>query len=182
MPKKKYFTEEEKKEAKRKTNREYQRRKNKTIIGRASYLLSSYNKNDRKYNRGKGDLTIEWIVENIFSQPCKHCGKTGWDKIGCNRLDNSKPHTMDNVEPCCEECNNDLAGEEKKITLGTVIYQYTIDDELVGLFQSAKEAAKETHYDLTGITQHSKGGYYRNGKWYEIGHIYKDYKWYRTPL
>lgn len=79
-----------------------------TPMGRASYLLSNYNKADKKYNRGKGDLTAKWIVERIFSQPCAHCGKTGWDIIGCNRLDNSKPHTMDNVEPCCLECNISL--------------------------------------------------------------------------
>ena len=78
----------------------------KTPMGRASHLLSSYNRSDKKYGRGKGNLTSKWIVENIFSKPCAHCGKVGWQIIGCNRLDNSKPHTMDNVEPCCKECNN----------------------------------------------------------------------------
>ena len=79
-----------------------------TPMGRASYLLSNYNQADKKQNRGQGDLTAKWIVENIFTKPCAHCGKTGWDIIGCNRLDNSKPHTMDNVEPCCLECNISL--------------------------------------------------------------------------
>lgn len=75
---------------------------------RASNLISAYNQTDKKYNLGKGDLTAKWIVDNIFTQPCKYCGKTGWKIIGCNRLDNSKPHTMDNVEPCCAECNKKL--------------------------------------------------------------------------
>lgn len=75
---------------------------------RASKLLHSYNREDEKYGRGKGDLTSQWIVDNIFTKPCAHCGKTGWNVIGCNRLDNSKPHTMDNVEPCCIECNKRL--------------------------------------------------------------------------
>lgn len=88
--------------------REYRKQYNKTPIGRALYLIGSYNQSDKKYNRGKGDLTAKWIVENIFSKPCAHCGKTGWDIIGCNRLDNSKPHTMDNVEPCCFECNRNI--------------------------------------------------------------------------
>lgn len=77
-------------------------------MGRAHNLLSSYKCEDKKHNRGKGDLTAKWIVDNIFSKPCKYCGKTGWDVIGCNRLDNSKPHTKDNVEPCCKECNKKL--------------------------------------------------------------------------
>jgi len=80
-----------------------------TPMGRATSLLGAYNRSDKKANRGKGDLTAQWIVENIFSQPCAHCGKEGWDVIGCNRLDNSKPHTKDNVEPCCLDCNVDLA-------------------------------------------------------------------------
>lgn len=75
---------------------------------RASKLLHSYNREDEKYGRGKGDLTSQWIVDNIFTKPCVHCGKTGWNVIGCNRLDNSKPHTKDNVEPCCVECNKRL--------------------------------------------------------------------------
>lgn len=84
-------------------------------IGRASSLLSAYNQADMLYNRGKGDLTAKWIVENIFSKPCAHCGKEGWKIIGCNRLDNTKPHSKDNVEPCCRDCNLKLAGKEKQI-------------------------------------------------------------------
>lgn len=85
--------------------KEYKKQYYRTPIGRASHLLGAYNQMDRKANRGQGDLTAKWIVERIFSQPCAHCGKEGWDVIGCNRLDNSLPHTMDNVEPCCLECN-----------------------------------------------------------------------------
>ena len=59
-------------------------------------------------------MTAEWIIKNIFSRPCAHCGETDWRKLGCNRLDNSKPHTMDNCEPCCLKCNNRLAAAGKK--------------------------------------------------------------------
>jgi hypothetical protein len=86
----------------------HQKEYSNTPIGRASYLLNAYNRNDKKYNRGRGDLTSKWIVENIFTKPCAHCGKTDWHELGCNRLDNSKPHSKDNVEPCCEECNKKL--------------------------------------------------------------------------
>lgn len=111
--------------------REYRKKYLRTPMGRAANLVSAYNENDKKYNRGKGDLTARWIVENIFSQPCAHCGKTGWEVIGCNRIDNDKPHSKDNVEPCCEECN---------IKYGKIkIYQYTIDGNLINTYNSIQE-------------------------------------------
>ena len=82
--------------------------------GRADMLLQAYRQKDKMHNRGEGDLTTKWIVDNILSKPCAHCGESDWHKIGCNRLDNSKPHTMDNVEPCCFRCNNELNYEERR--------------------------------------------------------------------
>ena len=79
----------------------------KTPMGRAHNLISGYNREDKKYNRGKGDLTAKWIVENIFTSKCHWCQKDDWRKLGCDRIDNSKPHTKDNVIPCCIDCNND---------------------------------------------------------------------------
>lgn len=79
-----------------------------TKYGRAANLLAGYISSDKIYKRGKGDLTAQWILDNILSKPCAHCGLEDWTKIGCNRLDNSKPHTKDNVEPCCTECNKKL--------------------------------------------------------------------------
>lgn len=79
-----------------------------SMFSRASKLLFAYNQSDSQHSRGEGDLTPQWIVDNIFSKPCAHCGETDWKKIGCNRLDNTKPHTKDNVEPCCMKCNRSL--------------------------------------------------------------------------
>lgn len=79
-----------------------------SMFSRASKLLFAYNQSDSQHNRGEGDLTAQWIIDNIFSKPCTHCGETDWKKIGCNRLDNTKPHTMDNVEPCCMKCNRSI--------------------------------------------------------------------------
>ena len=90
---------------------------NNTQMGRACRLVDNYNWMDKKANREKGDLTPKWVVENIFSKPCAHCGKEGWQIIGCNRLDNSKPHTMDNVEPCCVDCNHKLGGSVNGIKI-----------------------------------------------------------------
>lgn len=93
--------------------KEWTKEYRKTPMGRAVLLVSNYKRHDRMENRGEGNLTAKWIVDNIFSKPCTHCGETDWTKIGCNRLDNSKPHTMDNVEPCCFKCNCVLSAQRK---------------------------------------------------------------------
>lgn len=77
-----------------------------TKIGRASNLLTSYRQRDRKHNLGECTLTKEWIVENILSKSCIYCGETDWKKLGCDRKDNSKPHTQENCVPCCQSCNS----------------------------------------------------------------------------
>lgn len=93
----------------RKTNKdkiaEYQTGYYATPMGRAIYLLRDYRRNDKMHNRGEGDITAKWIVDNIFSNPCHYCGESDWHKLGCDRIYNDKPHTMDNVVPCCAECN-----------------------------------------------------------------------------
>lgn len=127
----KYFTEEEKKAAIRESQRKYYQTNKEKIAeqsikykdkwneyyknyystkkGKATYLLKDYKKADKKYGRGECTLTVDWIIEHIFSgQCCAHCEETDWRKLGCNRLDNSLPHTPDNVEPCCTRCNKKL--------------------------------------------------------------------------
>lgn len=80
---------------------------------RASSLLNAYRQSDKINNRGECTLTIDWIIENIFSKHCSHCDESDWTKIGCNRIDNSKPHTPDNVEPCCFKCNMKLINNKR---------------------------------------------------------------------
>lgn len=78
-----------------------------TQIGIASGRLQSYKRSDKKQNRGECTIpNAQWIVENIFTNPCHWCGETDWHKLGCDRIDNTKPHTPDNVIPCCRDCNN----------------------------------------------------------------------------
>lgn len=108
-----------------------------TPYGRANHLLNSYRQSDKKANRGECNLTTAWILENIFTKPCVHCGKEGWDVIGCNRLDNSKPHTMDNVEPCCFDCNRKYKKSKQKYKklYADKLYQYTTKGELINIFE-----------------------------------------------
>lgn len=85
---------------------EYMRRWAKTQYGRAHMLVNNYKLMDkRKGFEPSVDFDAQWIVDNIFSKSCVHCGETDWHLLGCNRLDDDKPHTKDNVEPCCKECN-----------------------------------------------------------------------------
>lgn len=76
-----------------------------TPFGRANNLVCQYRSADKKRNRGECTIDAQWILDNIFTQSCHYCGETDWHKLGCDRIDNSKPHTPDNVVPCCSECN-----------------------------------------------------------------------------
>ena len=83
-------------------NKEY----HSSIEGRAQHLLHSYKQRDINNNLGECTLTFEWLMENIFSgQKCFYCGEQDPLKLGCDRIDNEKPHTPDNVVPCCRHCN-----------------------------------------------------------------------------
>ncbi len=84
---------------------EYMKQYRQTPMGRACYLLNGYRKLDKEAGRGECTLTAQWIIDNIFTQKCHWCPETDWTKIGCDRIDNSLPHTPDNVIPCCAECN-----------------------------------------------------------------------------
>lgn len=129
-----------------------------TPYGRATYLVTDYKKMDMLNGFGKNscNLTPQWIVDNIFSQPCKYCEKKGWKIVGCNRIDNSKPHTMDNVEPCCKECNVELVHPKKKLAK---INPET--KEIVEIFESYMDARRNgyTHADsvANGKRKQEKG-------------------------
>ncbi len=70
------------------------------------------------------DIDGQWVVDNIFSKECIYCGETDWRKLGCDRINNSKPHTKDNVVPSCKRCNtlksNKFTVDEMK-QIGAVI-------------------------------------------------------------
>lgn len=72
----------------------------------------------------EADIDGNWIVDNVFSKECIYCGEKDWNKLGCDRIDNSKPHIKDNVVPCCKRCNtiksNKFTVDEMK-EIGAVI-------------------------------------------------------------
>lgn len=82
-------------------NKKYRDTKN----GRAANLLSSYKKSDIKSNRDECTLTRSWIIDKIFTASCIYCGDSDWKHLGCDRIDNSKPHTPENCVCSCGICN-----------------------------------------------------------------------------
>lgn len=63
---------------------------------------------------------------NLMSQPCYYCRAPA--SAGLDRRDNNKGHSIDNVVPCCEKCNNilgDIPAEAKDILMaGLVLIQH----------------------------------------------------------
>lgn len=143
----------------------------KTPMGRASRLVGNYNQADKKANRCQGDLTAQWLVENILFKPCAHCGKEGWDVIGCNRLDNSKPHTKDNVEPCCEECNRELYYKEHEQKVGL----YSLEGKLLRVFNCMKSCEKELGITHSIISDCCNNKYLREGNNVYNGCVFRKY-------
>ena len=77
-----------------------------TPFGRATNLVSTYRKEDKKNNRGECTIDAQWVVDNVFTQPCNYCCETDWRKLGCDRKDSSLPHTPENCVSCCKACND----------------------------------------------------------------------------
>ena len=101
----------------------YKQYRKDTTIGRANSLIASYRENDKKYNRGECTLTAKWVVENILSKSCHYCGESNWKRLGCDRIDNTKPHTQDNVVPCCGSCNRKRGKKDYNMFVNEIEYK-----------------------------------------------------------
>lgn len=79
-----------------------------TLTGMCVQKSSNYRTVDRlKFDTDEGSVTAEQMKEMIELQPhCFYCGETDFLKLGLDRIDNSKPHTIDNCVVCCLDCNN----------------------------------------------------------------------------
>ncbi len=98
------------------------------IRAKASKMLSAYRHKDRMMGYPPSDMTIEWFIENILLAPCHYCGDT--KRVGCDRIDNNKGHSKDNVVPCCIECNtarNNYFTYEEMRRLGKTIAEIKKD-------------------------------------------------------
>lgn len=92
------------------------------FIYKAKHLYHSYKLRDRKKGL-ENDLTQDFVI-TMCKQPCIYCGDT--ERIGLDRIDNSKGHLMNNVVPCCYDCNcarNANFTFEEMLKLGKTIKQ-----------------------------------------------------------
>lgn len=91
-----------------------------TPMGRAIQLVKRYRQSDRETKRGECTLTAKWVVENIYTRRCLYCGESDWRVLGCDRKNNDKPHTPENVVCSCYMCNN------KRGTMNILDFAYSI--------------------------------------------------------
>ena len=120
--------------------KQYRKNKYNTKSGRANILLNNYRKHDKDYGYGETTLTADWIVENIFSgQKCVYCGESDWKKLGCDRIDDSLPHTPENCQPCCPHCNK----KKTKQNRCYVVFQYDKEGNFIKEWSSTTECEKD---------------------------------------
>lgn len=86
-----------------------------------SKIYSQYRNSDKKKGL-ENNIDREWLARIILEGRCEYCGDTR--RLGLDRIDNSKGHTMDNVVVCCYDCNvargNNFSYQEMKILGNTI--------------------------------------------------------------
>lgn len=85
---------------------EYHKQYYSTQNGRSIMLDNAYKQEDKKYGR-ENNIAAQYIVDNIFTNKCIYCGESDWEKLGCDRIDNSIGHIESNVVCCCTKCNKE---------------------------------------------------------------------------
>lgn len=88
----------------------------KTPKGRAITMLKAYQNFDKKTGK-EFNLTQDFMLNKVFKSKCVYCGDT--EKLGCDRIYNHIGHIIENVVPCCSDCNiarmDNFTHEEMKI-------------------------------------------------------------------
>lgn len=171
-----------------------ERKKQSAELRRAKNLVSDYKWHDVNTHgfNDEVDFDGQWIVDNIFDKGCIYCGETDWRKLGCDRIDNTKPHTKDNVVPCCTRCNklrsNKFTVDEMK-EIGAVIKRIENRHKDYCLRRSKKVASYDKEGNLVkeykAASQVQEDGLSpkvvrRACQFYDTGYTYKGMFWKYT--
>ena len=79
-----------------------------TKQGRAARIVNTNNKDDRRNGLDStNNVDRSWVERFILGEDsrCVYCGTMDWTRLGCDRIDNNKPHTADNIVCACSKCN-----------------------------------------------------------------------------
>ena len=92
-----------------------------SLRAKASKMCAQYKMKDKR--RGyESNVDAQWMIDHIFTKECVYCGT---DKhVGCDRIDNKKGHTIDNIVPACYRCNSARGANfsfKEMIAIGEVI-------------------------------------------------------------
>lgn len=131
---------------------DYYKEKYSTLEGKASYLLAGYKANDLKHKRGECTLSIEDVI-GLLKSKCVYCGETDWTELGADRIDDSKPHTLENCVCSCWSCNH----KKHSKSISQPVLQYTKSMEFVEEYQSAREAERQTGVNHSSILRNCDG-------------------------
>jgi len=77
--------------------------------------------------RGLKVLLTKEEFFNLISKPCYYCNKDTANEVGCgmDRLNNDKDYSIDNVVPCCGDCNsgrgNKFSSEEWQVMINALL-------------------------------------------------------------
>lgn len=96
---------------------------------------------------------------------------------------NPQNNMVENLVWMSEEEHNKLHRTEQAEELCMTVYQHTLEGKLVGIYVSAKEAARQTGFAQSHISDCCNGGHFdkSRNKWKCCNSAY-GYKWSYTPL
>lgn len=104
---------------------------------------------------------------------------------------NKTNNSIENLEWCTYQYNNTYNDRHLDIGIKLLnrediskqVYQYTLDGELIGIYPSAREAARELGFNHSTIIKCCNGGFFdkNKNKWINITQ-HKGYRWSYEPL
>lgn len=130
------------------------KRQNNRLIG----LISNYRLFDKKhFNTNEKTITIEQL-NTLIKNGCYWCGEKDFTKLGADRLDNNKPHTLENCVCGCLNCNRKREHKE----LSKPVLQFTLNGTFITEYPSIREAERQTGVNSASISLCCNNKMYNN--------------------